>query len=299
MHPAALLMIVVAAGAAMVHGHPAADTPAGRFWEHALPDTPMPEAIADLVQKGIDHSPLVERYSASPSSISACTLLDSLCSPQTVAETGVFFRMSQLRPGSTMTLSFPAEAESAAILPRDVPFANLDDVLSTFNIAPGSAEAAEVRNTLSLCQAPPLAGEMMKACATSLEGTVQAAMRMLGASRGVAAATSEVPTGGLPRQPFAVEDVTELAGEMYVSCHNVPFPYAVYQCHMADKSYGDYKVSLRGLRDGSAVSMVAFCHFDTSGWNPAHPAFQVLRTCPGDEPVCHFTTYGNLAFVKK
>lgn len=54
MHPSTLLiLIVVVAGTAVVHGHPAASTPAARFWQQALPGTPMPDAIADLVQKGI------------------------------------------------------------------------------------------------------------------------------------------------------------------------------------------------------------------------------------------------------
>lgn len=93
MNPSALLLIVLTAGAAaMVRSHPA-NTPAMQFWEHALPGTPMPEAIANLVQKGnvlvfandqmytlhgkisnlfiglilmcpagINHSPLVEHY---------------------------------------------------------------------------------------------------------------------------------------------------------------------------------------------------------------------------------------------
>ncbi|TVT96922.1 hypothetical protein EJB05_57843, partial [Eragrostis curvula] len=44
--------------------------------------------------------------------------------------------------------------------------------------------------------------------------------------------------------------------------------------------------------------MVAFCHLDTSKWNPGHPAFEVLHTRPGATPVCHFMPYGNLAFIK-
>lgn len=52
MHTFAFLLIVVAAGAGVVHGHPAANTPAAQFWKQALPDTPMPKAIADLVQEG-------------------------------------------------------------------------------------------------------------------------------------------------------------------------------------------------------------------------------------------------------
>jgi hypothetical protein len=54
MHPFAFLLMMVATGTAMVDGSPAANTPAAsQFWEQALPGTPMPEAIADLVQEGI------------------------------------------------------------------------------------------------------------------------------------------------------------------------------------------------------------------------------------------------------
>jgi hypothetical protein len=48
-----------ATGLAGAHGLPAAaGTPAARFWEQALPGSPMPEAIAQLVQKGI----LIDRW---------------------------------------------------------------------------------------------------------------------------------------------------------------------------------------------------------------------------------------------
>lgn len=53
MHPSKLLILtVVVTGAAAAHDHPSASTPAAQFWQQALPGTPMPEAIADLVQKG-------------------------------------------------------------------------------------------------------------------------------------------------------------------------------------------------------------------------------------------------------
>ncbi|KAI4978729.1 hypothetical protein ZWY2020_015482 [Hordeum vulgare] len=82
-----------------------------------------------------------------------------------------------------------------------------------------------------------------------------------------------------------------------VGCHKLPFPYRVYQCHMTagltDKAY---VVSLRGLAGGGPTAkMLAFCHFDTAKWNPAHPAFEVLGTHPGT-PVCHFMPYANPVF---
>uniref|UniRef100_R7W651 Uncharacterized protein n=1 Tax=Aegilops tauschii TaxID=37682 RepID=R7W651_AEGTA len=146
-----LFLIVVAAG-----------TPAASFWQQALPGTPMPEAIADLVRKGIDDAPRVRRYPAFPS-ISLCGAWTGMCTASLAAPTGIFFYEAQLRPGSTMTMSFPAEAEPP-ILPHDlaekVAFANLSAVLTTFNIPTGSAEASHVAKTLSLCQSLPHAGEI-------------------------------------------------------------------------------------------------------------------------------------------
>jgi hypothetical protein len=53
MHPTVLFVAVVAITAAVVHGRrPADGSPAARFWEEVLPGTPMPEALAELVQKG-------------------------------------------------------------------------------------------------------------------------------------------------------------------------------------------------------------------------------------------------------
>ena len=49
---ALLLMVVAVSTAAMAHSHPAASTPAAWFWEQALSGTPMPEVLADFVQKG-------------------------------------------------------------------------------------------------------------------------------------------------------------------------------------------------------------------------------------------------------
>jgi hypothetical protein len=47
-----LLIVVAVSTAAMAHGQLAASTPAARFWKQALSGTPMPEVLADFVQKG-------------------------------------------------------------------------------------------------------------------------------------------------------------------------------------------------------------------------------------------------------
>lgn len=319
-----LVLIVVVAGGGAVRGHPGDGTAAARFWEAALPGSPMPESIADLVQKGIDHSPLAEHRSAAMFLPNAC-LGYSYCAisaapppppppppprPKAAplprpkappAVEGIFFREAAMRVGSAMTVALPA-AVPAAFLPQDVagriPFGNLTDALATFSIAPGSQEADQLSNTVRECAAPPLAGER-KACATSLEGVVLSATRMLGTRR-VAAAASALPSTGLPRAVYVVQAASPLGGSRFVACHSRPYPYAVYQCHMTERSSKAYVVSIRGgMRGHPTMNMAALCHFDTSNWNPAHPAFKILRTHPGGSPVCHFLPYADLLFGEK
>ncbi|TVU40095.1 hypothetical protein EJB05_13544, partial [Eragrostis curvula] len=306
MHPLALLPVLVAA---VVRGHPAGTgTPAARFWEETLPGTPMPDVITDLVQKGIDHSPLVEHYQINlPNKDPKWTLRYG--DPGSFADKaevppGLFFNKAQVRVGGSMNVSFPPELVPA-ILPRDVagkvPFSNLTDVLSVFNMTPSSTAAAMVNDTLSRCRAPNPAGEQ-KTCTTSLEATLQTAVRMLGAgSRTVWAVTSKIPAGGgLPLQPYVIEAVRTLDGDRHVGCHIVPFPYAVYQCHSTGQPSAAYMVSLRGLREhGPGIAMAAICHLNTSSWNPAYPAFEILHTKPGGAPVCHFMRYANMLFGVK
>ncbi|CAN6361725.1 unnamed protein product, partial [Urochloa humidicola] len=204
MHPLVVFLIFVTAGAASaVHGRPAAaGTPAARFWEKALPGTPMPEAIADLVQEGIDDSPLGKHYYSPPNNnlrtINASCgcptpvpiktgyhhVSDSLA--KAVLPAGTFFQESQMRVESTMTISFPP-ASVPPILPRDVaekiPFGNLTDVLATFHIPPSSSKATMAADTLNQCTASSvLAAGEQRTCTRSLEATVGSATRMLGSS---------------------------------------------------------------------------------------------------------------------
>jgi hypothetical protein len=262
------------------------------------------------VAVGIHHSPLVEHF---PVSDNRARIDDQqgyggghCCTRDKLAKVrrSFFFHRTQVRVGSTMTLAIPP-ALVPAILPRDVaskvPFSNLADVLAKFNIAPGSADAATVGDTLSRCQASPLAGEL-RSCTTSLESTVRSATGMLGSAqeRVYWAASSALPRAGLPLQPYVVQAVTPLDGDRHVGCHSMPYPYAVYYCHMTGRATKAYAVSLRSLRGGEPpVTMAALCHLETSDWDPAHPAFKMLHTQPGGDPVCHFMSYANLLFGVK
>jgi hypothetical protein len=59
MHPSAVLLMILGIAAAVRAGAGAGGrasilgTPEARFWEEALPGILMPEAIADMIQKGI------------------------------------------------------------------------------------------------------------------------------------------------------------------------------------------------------------------------------------------------------
>ncbi|TVU49242.1 hypothetical protein EJB05_00541, partial [Eragrostis curvula] len=218
---------------------------------------------------------------------------------------GLFFHQAEIRPGTTMKVSYPPTS-LPPILPRDVaekvPFTNFKDVLTTFNIAPGFAYAATLNDTIQRCQASLNndGKQQSKACTISLESTVQSAKAMLGAGAagGVASA---IPRAGLPVRRYVVEEVSPLDGDRHVGCHDVPFPYAVYMCHVTGSTKA-YTMSLCGVDRGGAtttVAMAALCHLDTKDWSPGHPAFEILRTWPGGAPVCHFLPYANLLFGEK
>ncbi|XP_020196962.1 BURP domain-containing protein 6 [Aegilops tauschii subsp. strangulata] len=311
MASSAVLLLILMVVAPTVHGHThtPGGTPAARFWEAALPDSPMPESIVHLVQKGTDHSPLQQHHSAAMILPNACLgysyrIICNSPAQQASSVEGLFFRESDMRVGRTMMVALPA-FDPAPFLPRKaaerIPFSNLTDALDRFGIAPGSQEAARVGETLSTCREAPLAGEK-KACATSLEGVVLSATRMLATSRPLAAAASALPNSGLPRRAYTVQAIKPLGGGGggSVACHSRAYPYAVYECHMMEGSSEEaYVVSIRGSSGLPTVDMAAVCHFDTSNWIPAHPAFKILGTHPGGSPVCHFLPYADLMFGVK
>ncbi|CAN6348380.1 unnamed protein product [Urochloa humidicola] len=202
----------------------------------------MPEALAELVQKGIDHSPLAEHFTGPYLSIGMCLghFSLSVCSVERVkkAATGLFFHEDHVRVGTTMTVSFSPAAVPAilthAATAKFFPFgSNLtaEDLAAMFHIPPGSKMFSQVRDTIGACQAPP---QHSHSCATSLEDIVRTAMRTMGTVAGggtVWVAASEMPRDGLPLLPYAVEAVAELDGDRHIACHDESYSYVVFRCH--------------------------------------------------------------------
>nr|BAM13313.1 RAFTIN 1 [Oryza latifolia] len=220
------------------------------------------------------------------------------------ATTTVFFHEEAVRVGERLPFYFPAATTSAlGFLPRrvadSIPFttAALPGVLALFGVAPGSAEAAGMRDTLRTCEWPTPAGES-KFCATSLEALVEGAMAALG-TRDVAALTSTLPRGGAPLQAYTVRAVLPVEGSGFVACHDQAYPYTVYRCHTTGPAR-TYMVEMEGSRGGggAAVTVATVCHTDTSRWNPEHVSFKLLGTKTGGAPVCHLMPYGHIVWAK-
>nr|BAM13310.1 RAFTIN 1 [Oryza barthii] len=223
----------------------------------------------------------------------------------TGSTTTVFFHEEAVRVGERLPFYFPAAATSAlGFLPRrvadSIPFtaAALPAVLALFGVAPDTAEAAGMRETLRTCEWPTLAGES-KFCATSLEALVEGAMAALG-TRDIAALASTLPRGGAPLQAYAVRAVLPVEGAGFVACHDQAYPYTVYRCHTTGSARA-YMVEMEGDSGGDggeAVTVATVCHTDTSRWNPEHVSFKLLGTKPGGSPVCHLMPYGHIVWAK-
>lgn len=220
----------------------------------------------------------------------------------------LFFLRNDLRPGKKFTLQLADNTASttAAFIPRSeaesIPFsaAELPSILARFSIPVGSAEAAATEETLSECEAAPVAGET-KLCSTSLESMVDFATMSLGTREVVAVATEGGSTAGerLAYKVGSVRKVAAAGGKGVVACHPKEYAYAVFFCH-ATAATEVYEVEMAAAEGGgTAVKAVAVCHTDTAGWNPKHLAFRVLKVKPGTVPVCHFLPQDHVMWAEK
>ncbi|CAL1373512.1 unnamed protein product [Linum trigynum] len=214
----------------------------------------------------------------------------------------IFFLEKDIHAGKVMNLDFTESHHVSTFLPRQVagsiPFSSekLPEILNQFSVEPESQEGKTMKNTVEECERPAIKGEE-KYCATSLESMVDFSTSKLG--RNVEAISTEVKgREGQMKQEYEIKDgVKKLPGYRSVVCHNQKYAYAVFYCHTTQTSRA-YVVPMEGA-DGKKVNAVAVCHTDTSGWNPKHLAFQLLKVKPGSVPVCHFLPQDHIVWVPK
>lgn len=212
-----------------------------------------------------------------------------------------FFLEQDLQKGNTMTLSFPRITNMATLLPREVaesiPFSpdKIPDIFKRFGIMPNSVEAKEMNKTMRACNWPEIKVEK-KTCATSLESMADFVKSQIG--NNVKAVSTEM-YGQNRIQKYsinteAVRALTKDEKERVMSCHKKNYVYAVYYCHMLERTMA-YKVPLVG-EDGTKIDAVAICHRETSEMSPGFWAFRVLGLEPGTLPICHFLPQDHVLF---
>ncbi|KAI9106869.1 hypothetical protein K1719_022397 [Acacia pycnantha] len=212
----------------------------------------------------------------------------------------LFFLEKDMKAGHKMKLHFTQSSNQASFLPRElansIPFssAKFNDILNRFDIKPESEDAEVMKNTLKECEEEGIKGEE-KYCATSLESMVDFTTSKLGNK--VDALSTEAVKDTRMQEFTIAPGVKEVGEKKAVVCHRQEYPYAVFYCHKTDVTRL-YTVPLEGA-DGVRVKAVAVCHTDTSGWNPKHLAFQVLKVKPGTVPVCHFLPQDHVVWVPK
>ncbi|XP_047324976.1 BURP domain-containing protein 3-like [Impatiens glandulifera] len=215
-------------------------------------------------------------------------------------DVALFFLEKDIRTGKKMNLQFTKTTNDATFLPRQVadttPFSSnkLPEILNQFSVKPESNEAKIIKKTIEECEEPGIKGEE-KYCATSLESMIDFTTSKLGTTR-LNAVSTEADKGSEWKDEYAITQVQQVANKVAVVCHKQNYGYAVFYCHKTDTARA-YTVALRSVKSGAIVKAVAVCHKDTSGWNPKHLAFQVLKVKPGTVPICHFLPEDHIVWV--
>jgi hypothetical protein len=217
----------------------------------------------------------------------------------------IYFLEKDLHTGTKLTLYSTLLKRSSPdsrvfFLPRRlaeaIPFSSdkLSVALEKLDISQGSDTALAMKQTLKGCEGPANSWER-KYCATSLESMIDYATSTLGTSS-LNVLETNVPCK-LESQKYTITRIPfqSKSGSKALVCHSETYAYAVYYCHES-QHITTARVSLKG-EDGSSGEGVAVCHMDTSGWNPQHLAFKVLKVKPGGAPVCHFVPNGEVLWL--
>ncbi|PIN22122.1 hypothetical protein CDL12_05168 [Handroanthus impetiginosus] len=221
-------------------------------------------------------------------------------------ELNVFFHYNDLKLGNKLPIYFEAKDPSTSphLLSKEesdsIPFSSpqLPYILKLFTFSDDSKQAKAMKSTLHHCEFPPMKGET-KFCATSLEFLLDSISEIFGPNSKFSVLTTNYLSESISLlQNYTIsEPPAEIMSPRIVSCHTLPYPYAVLYCHSQNSDNKMYRVLLEG-EDGGRVEATAICHMDTSEWDPDHVAFHVLKTGPGDSPVCHFFPPDSLVWIQ-
>ncbi|KAH7849125.1 hypothetical protein Vadar_013336 [Vaccinium darrowii] len=287
-----LLPILSFVSVALVASQAADDVSPDAYWKSVLPNAPMPKVVKEILHNG-----WIEDKSTSvgigKGSVHEVIIAYSNAATETqihdTRNIAVFFLEKDLKRGTKMNLYFTKTTNSkTTFLPRQVadkiPFSSekMLEILDQFSVKPDTKEAEVMKKTIKECEEPGFKGEE-KYCVTSLESMVDFTTSKLGKS--VQAISTEVEKETNKLQEYRVSGVKKMGGGECVVCHKLKYAYAVFYCHKITATKA-YVVSLVGL-DGTKAKAVAVCHTNTSGWNPKHLAFHVLKVKPGTVPICH------------
>ncbi|OIT07143.1 PREDICTED: BURP domain protein USPL1-like [Nicotiana attenuata] len=221
------------------------------------------------------------------------------------SQLNIFFTPKDLNIGKKMPLFFAIKDPSTSpqLLSRkeadSIPFSstNLPYLLDFFLFSKESPQAKAIEDTFFHCEISAMKGES-KFCATSLESMLDWAKEILGHNTQLKVYTTDF----IKKSPVTLQNYTilqkpkEILAPKIVACHTLPYPYAVFYCHMQKGENKLFKISLLG-ENGDRIEAAAICHMDTKQWNHDHVAFRVLKVQPGSSPVCHFFPADNLVWV--
>ncbi|XP_050386819.1 BURP domain protein RD22-like isoform X2 [Argentina anserina] len=216
-----------------------------------------------------------------------------------------FFQGNDLQQlGKKVTSRFlKTTSNKAILLPRQlvksIPFSSrkFPEILTYYRVKPKSAIAETMKRTITVCEAPPVKGEE-KYCATSLESLIDFTVSKIG--KHVQVYATEAETENESKQEYTIETTgVKSIGDRSIVCHKQNYVYGVFYCHQFYATTTKaYMVPLVGADGVTKAKAVAVCHTDTTGWNPKHLAFRVLKIKPGNTiPVCHFLATTSLLWV--
>ncbi|KAE8660881.1 hypothetical protein F3Y22_tig00116945pilonHSYRG00028 [Hibiscus syriacus] len=216
----------------------------------------------------------------------------------------VFFLMKDVQVGKTIPVNFPhlKETDPSRTLPRKTPTSlpfslkALPFLLRFFSIPPASPQALGIEKTLTACETER-PGEY-KACITSVDSLIDFVGGYFGSDVRFEILKTSASSNSSPLiQNYTVFELKEKTSAKSLPCHNLPYPYPVFYCHiLIDTTNRMFKVILRG-ENGDLVDAVLVCHMDTTKWNRNYFAFRQLGVERGTTEACHFFPAYDLAVV--